>query len=310
MRQFSTKLAVIVVLLLASLGVGLFLFAGLFDEGEAPVAPPPPEIAQMERSLTLTRETIGTSAYGRKIERYTYLPVKAGQGGGKHIVFVGGIHGGYEWNSVLLAYRFMDYLDENPEVVPLDLTVTVIPSANPDGVYAVVGKEGRFDASDVSTDKAVLASGRFNQHGVDLNRNFDCKWKPKSMWQSKEVSAGSAPFSEPEAAAIRDFILAERPDAVVFWHSAANAVYASECKNGILPVTLDVMNAYAGASGYNAVKTFDSYEVTGDAEGWLASVGIPAVTVELKTHENVEWERNLRGIKALFGRFGPKEEVL
>ena len=60
------------------------------------------------------------------------------------------------------------------------------------------------------------------------------------------------------------------------------------------------MNAYSRASGYPAVKSFDQYAITGDADGWLASIGIPAITVELKTHEIVEWEGNLAGIKALF----------
>ena len=120
------------------------------------------------------------------------------------------------------------------------------------------------------------------------------------MWQSKTVSAGTGAFSEPEAKAVQSFVLEHTPVAVVFLHSKANAVYASECEKGILPKTLDIMNAYSKASGYSAVQSFDSYEVTGDAEGWLASINIPAITVELKTHETVEWERNLAGIKALF----------
>ncbi len=179
----------------------------------------------------------------------------------------------------------------------------MIPSLNPDGVFKVVGKEGRFNLTDVSTDTEVLASGRFNAHEVDLNRNFDCKWKPKGVWKSKTVSAGSAPFSEPEAQALKTFVAKNTPHAVIFWHSQANAVYASECEKGILPETLAVMNAYSRASGYPAVKSFGAYEVTGDAEGWLASIGIPAITVELSTHESVEWGKNLAGVKALIEYF-------
>ncbi|MDO8601780.1 MAG: hypothetical protein Q7R62_01445, partial [bacterium] len=78
------------------------------------------------------------------------------------------------------------------------------------------------------------------------------------------------------------------------------AVYASECNNGILPKTLEIMNVYARAAGYRSINVFDAYKITGDAEGWLASIGIPAITVELTTHETVEWEKNLAGIKALF----------
>ena len=252
----------------------------------------PEEVLQMDDSLS-GYEVVGMSVQGREIGAYSY-----GSPAGRHIVFVGGIHGGYEWNSVVLAYRFIDYLEANPDAVPANIFVTVIPSANPDGVFEVVGKEGRFAVSDVP-ETSEIGLGRFNARGVDLNRNFDCKWKPESSWRGKTVSAGSAPFSEPEAAAIRDFVFKHKPNAFVFWHSQANAVYASECEDGILPETRDIMNAYSRSSGYRAVDSFDAYEVTGDAEGWLASIGIPAITVELKTHETIEWEQNLAGAKAV-----------
>ncbi|MDO8620140.1 MAG: M14 family metallopeptidase [bacterium] len=249
-------------------------------------------------------EVIGKSVEGRDIDAYTFGV------GEPHLLFVGGMHGGYEWNSVLLAYTFLDYVESHPTLIPANSSVTVIPSLNPDGVYTVTKKEGRFTLADVSSDKDILASGRFNARKVDLNRNFDCKWKPEGVWRSKTVSAGGAPFSEPEAEALRDFVQKNKPSAVIFWHSQADAVYASECEKGILPATLQVMNAYSRASGYPAVKSFDSYEVTGDAEGWLASIGVPAVTVELSTHETIEWERNFSGIKALFDYYRQKQENL
>src|SRR3989344_1992098 len=259
------------------------------------------EAVVLDRNIE--RFVIGNSVEGREIEAYTYLPQGRVEGESlKHTVFVGGIHGGYEWNSVLLAYTFIDYLDAHPEVVPANIKVTVIPSANPDGVYKIIGKEGRFNFEDVPT-LASKESGRFNANKVDLNRNFDCKWKKESMWRGNVVSAGTAPFSEPEAQAIRAFVQVNKPTAVIFWHSQANAVYASECHMGILPETINIMNIYTKASGYLAVDSFDAYEVTGDAEGWLASIGIPAITVELKTHETIEWERNIAGIKALFAHY-------
>ncbi|MDO8183367.1 MAG: M14 family metallopeptidase [bacterium] len=239
-----------------------------------------------------THTVIGQSVEGRNIEAYTYGH------GQKLLMLVGGIHGGYEWNSVVLAYEFLDYLNANPKIVPDYLTVVVIPSANPDGVYKIIGKEGRFTSIDVP--KGSTAAGRFNANKVDLNRNFDCNWQATSTWQSKEVSAGTAPFSEPEAKALRDFILSKKPLAVVFWHSQSGAVYASGCNNGILPETLKIMAVYAAGADYKALKTFDSYAITGDAEGWLSSIGIPAITVELTTHEVIEWQKNLGGIKALF----------
>jgi predicted deacylase len=247
-------------------------------------------------------QVIGTSTQGRAITAYTYGT------GAQRLVFVGGLHGGYEWNTVLLAYQFMDYLKTGSSTVPKNVSITVIPSANPDGVYKAVGIEGRFTAANASKDTATLASARFSATGVDLNRNFDCNWQATSTWQGRPVGAGTAAFSEPEARALRDFSLKNHPAAVIFWHSAASAVYASACNNGILPGTLAAMNAYATAAKYTAVKSFDAYPITGDAEGWLASVGIPAITVELQTHETVEWERNLAGIKALLELYREKTQ--
>jgi g-D-glutamyl-meso-diaminopimelate peptidase len=285
MSSFFKKPIVIIVVIIV---FSILVFFGLHNKPSVP-------LKQVEVSKPfVSHKVIGVSVEGRKIEAYTY------GSGDKHIVFVGGMHGGYEWNSALLAYQFIDYLNNNHAVVPSSLTVTVIPTVNPDGIYAVTGKEGRFTSADVSTDEQILISGRFNAHEVDLNRNFDCKWQPKSTWQTKTTSAGTSAFSEPETIAIRNFILADNPEAVIFWHSQSNAVYASECENGILPETLDIMSAYAQVSGYPAIKTFDAYAVTGDAEGWLASINIPAITVELKTHETIEWDKNLAGIKAIF----------
>jgi len=279
-----SKRIFIVIIVVAVFGIGLFFFLN-----SRPVEPIP------EEGLPV-HTIIGNSVEGRAIEAFTF------GNGDTHILFVGGIHGGYEWNSVLLAYTFMNYLETRPELIPASLTISVIPSANPDGLYKVIGKEGEFIFGDVQTD-TPKEPGRFNANEVDLNRNFDCKWKPESMWRGNVVSAGTEAFSEPETRAIRDYVLEKKPKAVIFWHSQASAVYASECEDGILPETIDIMNAYSTASGYQAVDSFDAYEITGDAEGWLASIEIPAITVELSTHERIEWEKNLAGIKALFEFF-------
>lgn len=254
-------------------------------------AAPEPVVEVVPVPAVQTRR-IGTSVEGRAIEAHTYGT------GDARILFVGGIHGGYEWNSVVLAYRIMDYLSENPANIPANVSVTVVPNLNPDAVYEVVGKDGRFTEADVlkDTDKS---ESRFNANDVDLNRNFDCRWQSKSTWRSAEVSAGTEAFSEPEARALRDFVAGWKPAAAIFWHSKADAVYGSECGEGILPGTLEILDVYGKASGYRVIELFDAYPVTGDAEGWLASIGVPAISVELETHESVEWEQNLAGVKAL-----------
>jgi hypothetical protein len=242
-----------------------------------------------------TVAVIGASVEGRDIVAHTF------GSGSTHMLFVGGVHGGYEWNSVLLAYEMIDHIRATPSMVPDGLALTIIPSLNPDGMHRVTGKNGRFVKGDLIVG-VDTAPARFNANGVDLNRNFDCKWQPTSTWRGNVVSAGTAPFSEPEAKALRDWVLDAQPAMAVFWHSIANNVYASECEDGILPETLAIMAAYADAANYGKVESFDAYPITGDVEGWLASIGIPAITVELETRDTIEWERNLAGVRALITR--------
>ncbi len=286
---------IVVFLVVVALIVAVLFFAGFFKKPTPAPAPIPPvaEIVSPDPQFLV----IGKSVEGREIESYTFGK------GEKHLAFVGGIHGGYEWNAVLIAYNIIDYLKAHPETIPSSLTVTIIPNANPDGLFKIVGKSGRFTLADVPKGENTTGTGRFNANNVDLNRNFDCKWQPESTWRSHKVSAGTAPFSEPEAKTIRDFVEKFKPKSVVFWHSQSGAVYASQCENGVLPETLNVMNTYAKASGYRAVKTFDAYPTTGDADSWLASIGIPAVTIEFTTHDDVEFEKNLAGVKAVMGYY-------
>lgn len=290
MRGFLTAKGYVVTLLFIALigGVGLFAL-NYFSSQEEVVVEAPEEPAR-------SQSVLGASVEGRAIESYTFGD------GPTDLLFVGGVHGGYEWNSTLLAYEFIDYFTENPEEVPENTTLHIIPSANPDGLFAVTQKEGRFTSADVTVD-ITDGTGRFNANGVDLNRNFDCKWAPESTWRGQTVSAGTEVFSEPEARVLRDYVINIMPDAAVFWHSVANNVYASECEGGILPDTLTIMDLYARAGGYGAIEKFDAYPITGDVEGWLASINIPAITVELETRNTTEWSRNLSGVKALLNYY-------
>lgn len=296
MGEQSAKwvLAAGIAVLLVSIGaVMIVLRTSEVPPPPPPVEPPPPP-PEPDPKVTV----LGTSVEGRAITSFRFGD------GNTDLLFVGGVHGGYEWNTVILSYEIIDFLTENPEIVPENLTVTVIPNMNPDGVYAVVGKEGRFVAADAPQDSELTVAGRFNAHDVDLNRNFDCKWQPESTWRGNKVSAGTEAFSEPEVELLRQYVVAQNPAAAVFYHSQGNAVYGSECESGILPVTLSIMETYADAAGYQAIPSFDAYPITGDAEGWLASIGIPAITVELSTHEIIEREKNISGVQALLRYYG------
>ncbi|NCO62153.1 murein peptide amidase A, partial [Candidatus Kaiserbacteria bacterium] len=155
------------------------LIFSLINKKTVPVIEPLPEIITPEKAVMGTSsKVIGYSVENRKIESFSFGT------GARHLLFVGGIHGGYEWNSILLAYQFVDYLNQNLETIPTSVTIDVIPSINPDALYAVIKKEGRFKITDIPLTTTV-GLGRFNAHQVDLNRNFACKWQPQSSWRSQ-----------------------------------------------------------------------------------------------------------------------------
>lgn len=92
----------------------------------------------------------------------------------------------------------IDYLVENSENLEVDYYI--LPVVNPDGYeYTFV------------TDRLWRKNRRRNGYGscsgVDLNRNFGYRWGGKGTSKDicHETYSGSAPFSEPETDAIRNF---------------------------------------------------------------------------------------------------------
>ena len=230
---------------------------------------------------------LGNSTLGWPIEAYQF-------GDGKtRLAFIGGIHGGYEWNTILLAYGAIDHYSAHPEHIPTSVSLYIVPSANPDGQVRVLGHAGRFTATEVPTE---TVTGRLNGNDVDLNRNWDQNWAPVGAWRNQEVSGGDAPFSEVETQILRDWLLTM--DAVGFWHSASPGVYVASCDSVYAP-SRALGDVYADAAQYPLYESFDDYAVTGGASDWLACAGIPAIAVELTNHTDTDGEKNLAAMRAV-----------
>lgn len=262
------------------------------NRAETPTEPSQPR-QTVETADAPDSRVIGMSLNGVPITTHQF------GNGDTALLFIGGIHGGYEWNTVLLAQEMIAHFQENESQIPDNITVHIVPNLNPDGMVTV------FGTSSIATSEAALAiapeadpAGRFNARGVDLNRNFDCRWSPTAVWRGNPVGTGSGPFSEPESIAIRDYINDISPAAVVVWHSRAGNVYGAECGGGVSPETLALMNTYATAADYGAVPIFDAYVVQGAIEDWLAGENIPSVSVEFDTRTSSEFEQNLAGTLA------------
>lgn len=248
---------------------------------------PPPGIAPTDTPAVFTplptpadspAQTVGTSAGGRAIRAYRYGT------GERVLLLVGGIHGGWEANTVTLMNELRAHFTDNPNAVLPGVSVVIIPALNPDGV--VVG---------------ASLEGRFNANGVDLNRNWACGWQPEAVWREGPVDPGSTPFSEPETRAAAAFIDILQPAAALFYHSAADGVFAGDCpqrrpgewRSGKLAAV------YGDAAGYSSGQPFSAYPVTGTAPSWADGLGIPSADVELSSASDSQFARNLRGVQAV-----------
>ncbi len=305
------NIILIAVAILILVGGGVYMLMSedsqlVENESTTPTAPTSatPE-AQPEQATTTPEESasdeptsvLGTSAGGEVITAYHFGT------GETELLFIGGIHGGYSWNTSLLAFELIDWLEENEDKVPENVKVTIIPVLNPDGLKVVTGTTGLFKASAVNTAETVRITGRFNANEVDINRNFDCEWESVGTWQNRSVSGGDTPFSEPESAAVRAYVEANKPAAGVTWYSAAGGVYSSSCNNGISTETRELTNLFADAAGYTAHEEFDYYQITGDMVNWFAGQKIPAISVLLTNHTDTEFSKNVAGLEAMLSKY-------
>ncbi len=245
------------------------------------------------------REIIGYSVQGREIsvERIGNGPID--------LLIVGGIHGGYEANSVVLAREVADYFRMRPLELGSSVTLHVIDLMNPDGLYLIAGDA---DPSSFPFMDVERVPGRFNANGVDLNRNWDADWKTVSYWGTREVNTGTGPFSEPETRAVRDYFTRIEPEGSIFFQSAGAFLWYSGAEYGWEPAG-ELAGVYAEASGYRlaAPRIRDPeeprrFDITGSSDDWFYSIGHRNITVELTNHFDTEFERNLMGVKAVISR--------
>lgn len=222
------------------------------------------------------QEVIGTSVNGTDIVAHHFGT------GEEEVLFIGGIHSAFAPNTVVVAEELVDALADGTIAVPENLTVTVITDLNPD-----------------ATGEPNTRASRLNANDVDLNRNFDCDWEAEGVWRSAAVSGGDAAFSEPEAAAVRDYVDTHTIAAAVVYYAAGGGVYVSNCGGELNATVATLTNTYADAAGYSANEEFDAYAISGDMTNWLAKENVPAISVLLSNYTDAEWEENRAGIEAV-----------
>ena len=193
-------------------------------------------------------------------------------------MIVAGIHGGYEWNTVVLADELIAYLEDHPESVPADKSLFILRDLNPDG-----------EARDHGPD------GRANANGVDLNRNFpinwERNWRRSGCWQERPISAGNGPASEPETQVLIYFIQSQPFDALISYHSAGLGIFPGGNSPGAASVSLAEVLSAVSEYPYPPVDTGCIY--TGQLAVWASAQGIAAVDIELANHHDTDFQVNL-----------------
>lgn len=220
---------------------------------------------------------IGRSAEGRPIEAVIFGD------GPRKLVVVGATHGAPEANTYRLALALIEHFRANPSEVPPEVRLVIIPLLNPDGM----ARGWRFDAA-----------------GVDLNRNMDTSHDacPENDWRQRVQGArgivsdtgGPYPDSQVESRLIRAFLL----DAAgaIFLHSNAGLVFPASCEH---QPSIAMAQVYAAAAGYEYVRLWDRYDITGGMHDWAGGLGIAAITPELVTGDQPEVAENLAGLRAV-----------
>ena len=175
--------------------------------------------------------------------------------------------------------------------------VWIVPMVNPDGA--------EWDIS----DSAAFQNWRRNRQliegstspGVDLNRNWGFKWGccgGSSGQPGTTTYRGPAPWSTPEIAALRDFVLSRVRDgrqqirASISWHTFNEEImWPYGYTTADLPRTMSpddllafraVGHGMADRNGYVAQQMSDLYVLDGAASDWLyGDQRIFAFTIEM-----------------------------
>jgi hypothetical protein len=221
---------------------------------------------------------IGTSVAGLPLEVYQF-----GSGPIEKMI-AAGIHGGYEFNTIILADELIEYLSRHPEIVPPDQTLYILRALNPDGF-----------------ERSRGFGGRANENNVDLNRNFPSNWQAEwpreGCWDYIPITGGESAASEPETQALITFINQHDIQALISYHSAALGIFPG----GQPPDSgsLSLAEALAGVSDYPYPPIDAGCVFTGQLVDWASDSGIPAVDIELSNHQDSDFEINL-GVLSVF----------
>lgn len=231
------------------------------------------------------RRCIGHSAQGRE------LPVLTLGQGRRHLLYLCGVHATETVaGNVLMA--FMRDLLERDETGALGRnTLHLIPLLNPDGAEIAQGRIAAQERARLvfyNDGREDFTHWQANARGVDLNHNFDADFAlGKALEREAGICGpsatrfgGRAPFSEPETAALRDFIGQEDIDCLFAFHTQGEELYAAPA------AAQGLARIFAKACGYTLATPEGIAACRGAKDWFCATYDRPGFTFELGRGEN------------------------
>jgi Zinc carboxypeptidase len=248
-------------------------------------------VAQLDAMVAAAPELVQRVELGGSLEGRAIPALRIGTAGddAPAVLYSGTMHA-REWLATMVAMCVADDLvggyGGDPSITDLldRITVFVVPVLNPDG-YVYSWEYDRYWRKNTR-----------DGYGVDLNRNFDYQWAVvgASGDPNAEDYYGEAPFSEPESAAVRDFVVA-RPEiaAHIDFHSFSQLVLRPWGYSYDIPEdepTLAMLGTRmsdamwdATATDYPSIHAAELYPAAGAVDDWgYGARGIMAFTIELR----------------------------
>ncbi len=246
----------------------------------------------------------GTSILGREL---SYIRL----GTGPNQVFYNGAHHSLEWITTPLLMKFIEEFSKayvlgetlsfgyNPRSIWSNSSIYIIPMVNPDGVDLVLNglSQDNPNYSDLirwnngSTDFSTVWQA--NNHGVDLNHNYNAAWQ-----LSKDAEAaygitgpgptrysGTAPESEPESRAVADFTRDHNFRLVIAYHSQGRVIYWN-FMNMAPPEGRIIGEEFSRASGYALDETTGIASYAGYKDWFIQDYQRPGYTIEVGLGKN------------------------
>jgi len=197
------------------------------------------------------------------------------------VLYVGNIHAREHLTleqALWLAHYFCEQYGRDPAVTNLvnQREIWILPNVNPDGAtYDIAGRHYRWWRK----NRRPNADGSY---GVDLNRNFGYRWggTGASTTPDWETYRGTAPFSEPETAAIRDFaqqhanlrtsIFLHSYSELVLWpYGYTTQALPADMQPDDLRIFQTAGKMMAHLNGYTPMQSSSLYLTSGTSDDWL-----------------------------------------